>query len=335
MNCPICKKELEIKTKKVGESATGEAIYNEFAICHDCKKQWNLDKQRAKANAAAKVKAEEKPVEKPAEQPKETPVVSETPETKKPVRKVKKKRPVTPEVAVDPKAEVKPEPTVESVSDAPTRVMPTDELEAKLQEIGLQEEKPRKKKKRPANPEAAAKIQSEAPEVSAESVPAPKKRRPAPTDGAEQPVRKVKKKRPANSETASETASETPSAPKEAVPAPRKKRPASEGQQRRPVSENEIQERPRKKKKRPVETLDDDFAGLSNAFAEEEKEQTYSNIPPKHIREEREKEMRENYQNMLDEDDEEEGGSPIILILIIIILLLVIAAFAGYWFFLR
>ena len=32
MNCPICKKELEIKNKKVGETAAGEAIYNEFAI---------------------------------------------------------------------------------------------------------------------------------------------------------------------------------------------------------------------------------------------------------------------------------------------------------------
>ena len=44
MQCPICKKDLEIKNKKIGENEAGEAIYNEFAICRDCKKQWNLDK---------------------------------------------------------------------------------------------------------------------------------------------------------------------------------------------------------------------------------------------------------------------------------------------------
>ena len=48
MQCPICKKDLEIKNKKIGENEAGEAIYNEFAICRDCKKQWNLDKQREK-----------------------------------------------------------------------------------------------------------------------------------------------------------------------------------------------------------------------------------------------------------------------------------------------
>ena len=42
MQCPICKKDLEIKNKKIGENEAGEAIYNEFAICRDCKKQWNL-----------------------------------------------------------------------------------------------------------------------------------------------------------------------------------------------------------------------------------------------------------------------------------------------------
>ena len=54
MQCPICKKDLEIKNKKIGENEAGEAIYNEFAICRDCKKQWNLDKQRAKKMAAKK-----------------------------------------------------------------------------------------------------------------------------------------------------------------------------------------------------------------------------------------------------------------------------------------
>ena len=75
MKCPICNHELEIKSKKTGETENGEAIYNEFAICHDCKKQWNLDKQRAK-NAAKTTK-------------------KETPAAEAPASKVKKRRPAS------------------------------------------------------------------------------------------------------------------------------------------------------------------------------------------------------------------------------------------------
>ena len=35
MQCPICKKDLEIKNKKIDENEAGETIYNEFAICRD------------------------------------------------------------------------------------------------------------------------------------------------------------------------------------------------------------------------------------------------------------------------------------------------------------
>ena len=71
MQCPICKKDLEIKNKKIGENEAGEAIYNEFAICRDCKKQWNLDKQREKKKKLAKEALAEKTVEagKAAEKP--------------------------------------------------------------------------------------------------------------------------------------------------------------------------------------------------------------------------------------------------------------------------
>ncbi|MFQ9345928.1 MAG: hypothetical protein ACLR2O_10945 [Coprococcus sp.] len=65
MQCPICKKDLEIKNKKIGENEAGEAIYNEFAICRDCKKQWNLDKQREKKKSLQKkhwLKKQLKPV---------------------------------------------------------------------------------------------------------------------------------------------------------------------------------------------------------------------------------------------------------------------------------
>lgn len=59
MKCPICGKDLNLQNKQIGTSENGDPIFNEYAICHSCKKQWNLDKQRAKKIAAKKA-AEEK-----------------------------------------------------------------------------------------------------------------------------------------------------------------------------------------------------------------------------------------------------------------------------------
>ena len=59
MKCPICGKDLDLQNKQIGTSENGDPIFNEYAICHSCKKQWNLDKQRAK-KIAAKKSAEEK-----------------------------------------------------------------------------------------------------------------------------------------------------------------------------------------------------------------------------------------------------------------------------------
>ena len=59
MKCPICGKDLDLQNKQIGTSENGDPIFNEYAICHSCKKQWNLDKQRAKKIAAKKA-ADEK-----------------------------------------------------------------------------------------------------------------------------------------------------------------------------------------------------------------------------------------------------------------------------------
>ena len=59
MKCPICGKDLDLQNKQIGTSENGDPIFNEYAICHSCKKPWNLDKQRAKKIAAKKA-AEEK-----------------------------------------------------------------------------------------------------------------------------------------------------------------------------------------------------------------------------------------------------------------------------------
>ena len=65
MKCPICGKELELRNKQIGTNENGDPIFNEYAICRDCKKQWNLDKQRAK-RAAAKKAAQEASAKKEA-----------------------------------------------------------------------------------------------------------------------------------------------------------------------------------------------------------------------------------------------------------------------------
>lgn len=57
MNCPNCGKELELKQRQVGLDDSNAPIYNEFAICKDCKKMWNLDKQRQKKMTASKTTA--------------------------------------------------------------------------------------------------------------------------------------------------------------------------------------------------------------------------------------------------------------------------------------
>lgn len=114
MKCPICGKELEIRNKQIGTNENGEPVFNEYAICRDCRKQWNLDKQRAKraaaqhsvaAKKAAPVKeaVSETPAaapEKTADEPKikkEAAVSNAREEAAAPVKKKPvKKRPVKP-----------------------------------------------------------------------------------------------------------------------------------------------------------------------------------------------------------------------------------------------
>ena len=52
MKCPKCGKDVELQKRQIGLDDNGEPIINEFAICRDCKKKWNLDKQRQKKTAA-------------------------------------------------------------------------------------------------------------------------------------------------------------------------------------------------------------------------------------------------------------------------------------------
>ena len=62
MKCPICGKDVELLKKQVGVDELGEPIFHQYAICKDCKKQWNLSKQRDKKVTVQK--QEDAPVKK-------------------------------------------------------------------------------------------------------------------------------------------------------------------------------------------------------------------------------------------------------------------------------
>ena len=102
MKCPICGKELELRNKQIGTNENGDPIFNEYAICRDCKKQWNLDKQRAKRAASkgtsqtavkrtSQAEKKESPTRevtvKPADIKQSSPVKKATPKPETPVKK--------------------------------------------------------------------------------------------------------------------------------------------------------------------------------------------------------------------------------------------------------
>lgn len=67
MKCPICGKDVELQKKQVGADEQGAPVFHQYAVCRDCKKQWDLDKQRARKavpdTAANTGKAETPPVQ--------------------------------------------------------------------------------------------------------------------------------------------------------------------------------------------------------------------------------------------------------------------------------
>ena len=210
MKCPICGKDVILQKKQVGTNENGEPILNQYAICKDCKKQWNLDKQRAKKMAARKA-AEGTKAETPAATKKETEkVVEQTAVKTNPKEAVKATRPTEDEKAAkkrrpaDGEAPNKRRP---ADSEAPKKRRPVDSEETLKKRRPIDGETP--KKRRPANSEA------------------PKKRRPA--DGEAQKKRRPidgetpKKRRPVNSE------------------APKKRHPVEENAAQSAVSE-EIEE---------------------------------------------------------------------------------------------
>ena len=102
MNCPICGKDVELKNKQVGVDEQGNPVFNQYAVCKHCKKQWNLDKKRTKkasekksssnqdTSKAAPVKKANLEKQAPAKKTapvKQDPVKKANPEKQAPVKK--------------------------------------------------------------------------------------------------------------------------------------------------------------------------------------------------------------------------------------------------------
>ena len=126
MKCPKCGKDVILQKKQVGVDDNGNPVLNEYAICKDCKKQWNLDKQRAK-KAAEKtpVSEPEHIVSAPTQEKAET-HTEKVQEKKQPAQK--KKRPVS-EVSVseNPQKPKKKRPSSEHTDDTSRKKRPAAE----------------------------------------------------------------------------------------------------------------------------------------------------------------------------------------------------------------
>lgn len=156
MKCPKCGKDVILQKKQVGVDENGNPVLNEYAICKDCKKQWNLDKQRAKKSAP-------KPAASVAEHTEATPK-QETP--KAPVEKTEEKKATEQKKIVE-------------HTDEPKQPVQKKKRPASERPVSEHSERPKKKRPVSEHSEKAPRKKRPAPEAS-DAV--PKKKRPAPAD---------------------------------------------------------------------------------------------------------------------------------------------------------
>ena len=155
MKCPICGKDVELQKKQVGTDEQGAPIFNQYAVCRDCRKQWNLDKQRAKKAAAKAASGEErKPEEKV--QP-----VKKSVQKKEDVQPVKKAPVKKKSVSVDERAAGRKQPAAarensvkkqKAGEETPVRKRPADQVKKQATDV----EKQGPKKQVPAKKQAGA-----------------------------------------------------------------------------------------------------------------------------------------------------------------------------------
>lgn len=195
MRCPICGKDVILTKKQIGADESGAPIFNEYAVCRDCKKQWNLDKQRAKKAAAATEAKPAAPAEKEAAPAEKKVTEKKAAPAEKPQAPKKRPRPKaesaenparTPVNADKPASSAAPE-----KKPAPKK-RPRPKTEGADDNDARTSAKPAAASARKQRPVKAA---SATEAVPAEKKPAPKKRPPRPEGAAETAPEKRRKKK--------------------------------------------------------------------------------------------------------------------------------------------
>lgn len=301
MRCPKCGKDVELQNKQVGVDENGKPIFNEYAICRDCKKQWNLNKQREKkaVNTSASDHTNAASVKSGS--------------AKAPVKKE------APKAAADKKAPVKAKPANTPAADAksaPAKKSPGQVGKpAAVKKEGAPEGNPSAPAKKPVSPDGRPAAQAKRPAspdgkpaapvkraASPDGKPAAQAKRPASPDG--KPAAPVKKAvspdgRPAAPAKKAASPDGRPAAPVK-KPASPDGRPSAQG--KRPVSPDG---KPAAQAKRPAppdgKPAQKRPAAGSNT-ASGNSQQKYGNIPPEKVRVKKEQAVKQSYEDMLSTD---------------------------------
>lgn len=275
MKCPICGKEVELLRKQVGIDKMGEPVFNEYAVCRDCKKQWNLDKQRAKKQVQESLAQPGK-----KEPIKEEKAVSEEVKAQDTTKIMQK--PVSSSGVVEKKDEISGKKDEKS-----NVVKPTDEKSEILERKPELKKRPAGERPAPKNRTAEkGKISEEKRDVSERK--AESKKKPV----GERPVSKKKiteKKEVSEEEKVRRPKTKNPDVSGKVVPRNNSKRVSDNRKKPEAREGNEGKERvgnSRPRRRRPDE------------------EPKYSNLPPEQVRAKKEKAVRQAYREMQVLDEE-------------------------------
>lgn len=317
MKCPICGKDVELQKKQVGVDEQGTPIFHQYAVCRDCKKQWDLDKQRARKvvpDPAENSEKTEAPVVKTEKEPKEgsaPKAVHKSPVVKKGSSGEEKR-----EGKADSTASPRPVRRKPSSGQAASQKQPQEKQAVKKEatETGsagstplekkaprqAMPEKPSTEKKAPRKPvskEASGDKQAvhkagegnrpstaKAPRKPAPGGALPEKRlrRPESEKPASEKAGAPRAKRPSGGPTSEKASAERPVSGK----APVKKRAA--GANVKPGNEALPADTPRKK--------------AVHKTADGSDKQSYGNIPPEKVRVKKEHAVKQGYEDMLSTD---------------------------------
>ncbi len=320
MKCPICGKDVELQKKQVGVDEQGAPVFHQYAVCRDCKKQWDLDKQRARKvspGTAANAGKAEPSVIKPEKSSKEETApeaVSKHAAPKKNLAGEEKK---------EPKEEASP-------GERPVRRKPSSGQVAPQKKA--QENHGRKKESAQDTSFRSVSLEKEAPqkaapkELSAErkvsgkptsgGSPADKKALRKTGDGDKSSAAKVARK-PASGTTLPERRSRNSESQKSSAEKSGSSRPASgkrpsAGSASEKVSAERVASGKPPVKKRPSgEGVRPNEEAVSTGTlkkkpvrkrAAESEEQHYGNIPPEKVRVKKEHAVKQGYEDMLSTD---------------------------------